>query len=93
MFNHLGKLNEVQSSIPSRMKRIFDLDIKTNSSLKVKRCTLVITSYETSSNSKEQIKEDGKASSHPITIWVANDLEVEVKLAEVPETSENTESF
>ena len=71
VFSYLGKVNEIQSSIPSRMKRISTLDRKIDGSLIVKRYTLVITSA--SSNSKEKIKEDEQASSYPITIWEAND--------------------
>ena len=39
VFNLLGEVNEVQSSIPSRMKHIFTLNIKADDSLKVKRRT------------------------------------------------------
>ena len=53
VFSFLGEVNEVQSSIPSRMKLIFSLGIKTDGSLKVKRFTLVIPSYEASSNSRK----------------------------------------
>ena len=77
----LGEVNELQSSIPSRMERISALDIKTDGPLKVKRCTPVITSYEASSNSKEKIKENGQASSHPITVRDANDLNAETGTA------------
>ena len=85
----LGEVNELQSSIPSRMERISALDIKTDGPLKVKRCTPVITSYEASSNSKEKIKENGQASSHPITVRDANDLKAETGTAKALETSEN----
>jgi len=40
------------------MKHISPLDIKIDGSLEVKRHTLVITSYKTSSNSKGQIKDE-----------------------------------
>jgi len=37
--------------------------------------------------------EDGQASSHPITVWEANDMETKTKSAESPKTSENVEDF
>jgi len=77
VFNHLGEVNEVQSSVPLSMKCVFFLDVKTDSSLKVKRCTSIITSYETSSNSKVKIKDEEQASSQPITVWEADDLKGE----------------
>jgi len=40
------------------MKRVSTLDVKIDGSLKVKKSTLVITSYEASSNSKEEIKDE-----------------------------------
>jgi len=52
MFSRLGEVNEIQSSIPSCMKRVSTLDVKNDGSLKVKRRTLVITNYDTNSNSK-----------------------------------------
>jgi len=45
------------------MKCISILDVKTNSSLKVKIRTLVITSYEASSNSKSKAEKEEQASS------------------------------
>jgi len=51
MLSLLGEVNEVQSSAPSHMKCISAFDIKADNFLKVKRCALVITSYEVSSNS------------------------------------------
>jgi len=58
VFNYLGEINNVQSTIPSRMKCIFTLDVKIDRSLKVNRCTLVINSYVASSNSKGKIKKE-----------------------------------
>ena len=43
MFSHLGVINEVQSSIPSRMKYFSSLDAKTDGSLRVKRRTVIFT--------------------------------------------------
>jgi len=65
------------------------LDIKIGGSLKVKRHTLVITNYETRSNSKEKIEKDEQASSNPIIVREANDLEPDTRSAEAQETSEN----
>ena len=48
VFTHLGKVNEVQSFIPSSMKRICTFDVKTVASLKVKRRTLGITNCKAS---------------------------------------------
>jgi len=56
VFNCLGETNEVQSFVPSCVKCIFILDIKTDGSLKVNRCTLVITSCEASLISKAKIE-------------------------------------
>ena len=93
MFSRLGEVNEVQSSIPSRMKHISTLDVMTGGSLKVKRHTLVITNCEASSNSKGKIKGDRQTSYHLTTVQEANDLEDDIELAEAPETSENVEDF
>ena len=68
VFSRLGEVIKVQSFVPSRMKHISTLDVMIDGSLKVKRCTLVITNYEASSNSKEKIKWDGQASFHPVTV-------------------------
>jgi len=71
------------------MKLISALIIKTDDSLKVTRHTLVITSYKTSSNSKQKIKEDEQVSSHPVIGREADDLDAETGSVEAPETSEN----
>jgi len=75
------------------MKRISTLDVRIDDSLKVKGCTLVITSWEASSNSREKIKRDGQASSHPISLSKVDDLEAKTRLAEAPETSKNAKDF
>ena len=75
MFNHLGKTNEVQSFVPSCMKHISTLDVKIDDSLKVKRCTLVITSCKASSHLKDEIKDKEQVFSNHITIWEDDDLE------------------
>ena len=93
MFSHLGEVNEVQSSVLSRMKRVSTLNVKTNGSPKVKRHTLVFTSYKTSLNSKSKIKDKEQASSHPVTVWEADDLKAKTGSTEAPETLENIGDF
>jgi len=84
MFSRLDEVNKVKSSIPSCMKSASTLDVKTDGSLKVKRYTLVITSYETNSNSKVKIRDKEKASPHPITVREANDLKAKTRSIKVP---------
>ena len=62
VFNRLGKTNEVQSSIPSRMKRVSTLDVKVDDSLKVKRSVLILTGQGAQASSKEIIKEQDSSS-------------------------------
>ena len=68
------------------MEFISTVDIKIDGSLKVKRCTLVITSYEAHLNSKDEIKDDDQVSFNHITIREADDLETEVEPAKAPKT-------
>jgi len=93
VFSHLGEMNEAQSPIPSCMKRVSTLDVKTDGSLKVKRNSLVITSYGSTSYSNSKIKYEEQPSSHPIIIREADDLEDGTESAEVLGTSENVEGF
>jgi len=62
MFSRLGKTNEVQSSIPSRMKRVSTLDVRLDGSLKVKRCVLILTGHGAKANSKERTNRDEQTS-------------------------------
>jgi len=55
-FSRLGKTNKVQSSIPSRMKRVSTLDVKVDNSLKVKRRVLILTHQGAKVSSKERTK-------------------------------------
>jgi len=71
------------------MTRVSTLDVKTDGSLKVKRCTLVITNCEASSNSKDKIKDKEQASSNYVTIGQAEGLEVEVEPAKPPKSIED----
>jgi len=64
VFNCLGETNEFQSSIPSCMKPVYILNIKSDGSLKVKRHTLVIIYCEISSNSKDKVKDEEQVSSN-----------------------------
>jgi len=75
------------------MKHISTLDVKTDGSIKVKKHTLVITSYETNSNTKGKIKDEEQACSHHITIWEAGDLKAETGSTEAPKTPENVRDF
>jgi len=84
----LGEPNQVQSFIPSHTKCISTLDVKIDGSLKVKICTLVITSCDASSNSKEKIKEEQASSDHVI-VQEADNLKAEVKSTEAPKTKES----
>jgi len=81
VFNRLGEAREVQSLIPSCMKRVSMLDVKIDGSLKVKRRTLVITNYDASSNSKDKIEEEDQVSSNHNMIREVDDLETEIELA------------
>jgi len=56
-FSRLGKTNEVQSSIPSRMKHVSTLDVKVDDSLKVKRRILIITRQGATASPKERTRE------------------------------------
>jgi len=75
------------------MKLVSTLDVKTDGSLKVKRHTLVITNCEASSKSKEKIKGEEQPSSHPATIWEADDLKAETGSTKTLEIPENVRDF
>ena len=47
-FRHLGVINEVKSSIPSRIKQLSTLDVKMDGSLRVKRRIVVLTGQQKS---------------------------------------------
>jgi len=93
VLSRLGKLNEVQSSVPSSRKRVSTLGVKTDGSLKVKICTLVITNYGTSSNSRGKIKDEEKPSPHPFIVWETGDLKAESRSNEALEIPENVEDL
>jgi len=71
----------------------FHLIFKTDDSLKVKRCTLVITSFVACSNSKVEIKEEKHDSSGYVKVSEANDLEDEVELVDSVEEIVDRGSF
>jgi len=58
MFNSLSEINEARSFIPSHMKHVLTLDVTIDGFVKVNRRTLVITSCNASSNSKDEIKDE-----------------------------------
>jgi len=68
VFNSLGDTSEVQSFIPSRMKRFSTLDIKTEGSLRVKRHTVIFTGQRSNPDSKKREAQDEVAPSHHITV-------------------------
>jgi len=84
-FSCLGVINEVQSSIPSRMKRFSTLDVKMDGSLRVKMRTVVLTRQQKSYSSNEKSEEEQVASSNHITIRECDDsdLDSKVDLAEI----------
>ena len=71
----------------------FTLDVKADDSLKVKRRTLIITSYEASLNSKGIIKEEEQTSSNYILVQGADDLKVEVEPADALEKIVNEQGY
>jgi len=68
VFGHLGKINKVQSAIPSRMKRLSALDVSTDGSLRVKRRTMVFTSNKAHPSPREEVIEKEQASSNHIRV-------------------------
>jgi len=71
------------------MKFISTLEVKIDGSLKVKGCTLIITSSEASTHSKDETKDESKfllitSQSERMTI-----LEIEVEPTEAPKTLED----
>jgi len=81
VLNCLGVTNEVQSSIPSHMKHFLSLDAQIDSSLRVKRCTLVFIGQQKNSNSNKEMKEEELVSSNDIIIHECDNSDSEIKLA------------
>jgi len=75
------------------MKRVSTLDVKTDGSLKVKSYTLVITSYRTNSNAKDNIKDEEQPSSYPVTAREVDDLKAKTGLTKALEIPKNIGDF
>jgi len=86
VFGRLGKTNEVQSAIPSLMKRLSTLDVSTDGSLRVKRCTVVFIGHKAHPSPSEEVIEKEQASSNHITVREVDDSDSEIELAKTPET-------
>ena len=75
MFSHLGVINEVQSSIPSRMEHFFSLDVKIDSSLRLKRHTVVFTGQQKNSNSNKEAEKEEVVSFNHVTMHECDNLD------------------
>ena len=75
VFGRLGQINEVQSVVPCRMKRLSILNVNMDGSLKVKRHTVVFTSHKAHPSLSKEVKEKEQASSSHITVREVNDLD------------------
>jgi len=64
----LGETNEVQSSIPSHIKCFSTLDVKAYGSLRVKRCTMVLTSHRSNPTPNMEVMQEEQASSNHIIV-------------------------
>ena len=71
------------------MKHFSTLDVKTDGSLRVKRCTVVFTGERKNSGSNEETEEEEVVPSNHITIHECDDSDSEIDLAETPETFED----
>ena len=89
VFNRLGDTNEVRSSIPSRMKRLSTLDVKTEGSLRVKRRTVILIGQQSNPDSNKEEERGEMASSHHITGREYEDSNSETELTETPKTLED----
>jgi len=89
MFSRLGVINEVQSSIPSHMKRFSSLDVKTDNSLRENRSTVIFTSQQNNSNSNQEAEEEEVVFSNHITTHECDNSDSEIELAETPESFED----
>ena len=69
------------------MKRFSSLDV--NGSLRVKRCTVVLTGQQKSSNSNEKSIEEQVASSNHTKIREGDDSDSEIELIRTHETLED----
>ena len=71
------------------MKCLSALDVKTEGSLRIKRCTVVFTGHRVNLGLKEELKQDEQASSNHITVWEVDDLDAEIELLETLKTLED----
>ena len=71
------------------MKRFSSLDVKTDGSLRVKRRTVIFTCQQKNSNSSNEAEEEEVVSSNHITTHECDDSDLEIELAETPETLED----
>jgi len=85
-FSRLGVINEVKSSIPSRMKCFSNLDVKTDDSLRVKRRTVIFMGQQNNSNSSNKAEEEEVIPYNHITAYECDDSGSQIELAETPET-------
>jgi len=89
VFGSLGKINEVQSVVPSRMKCLSTLDISTDGLLRVKRCSVVFTCHKAHPSLSEDIIEKEQASSNHITVREVDDSDSEIEIVKTPKTLED----
>ena len=67
VFGHLGEINEVQSTIPSRMKHLLTLDVYIDGSLRVTMYIVVFTSHSANLSPNKEVKQvEHSSSSHII---------------------------
>ena len=88
VFNRLDDGNEVQSSIPSRIKRYSTLDVKTDGLFRVRRCTVVFTGQPSNSDINKGDDQEKVTSNH-IIVQGHEDSETEIEIAETPKTLED----
>jgi len=71
------------------MKRLSTLDVRTDSSLRVRRHTIVFTGDKANSSPNEKIIQKEQASFNHITMGEVDDSNFEIELAETPKTLED----
>jgi len=85
----LSKINEVQSVIPSFLKRLSTLDVNIDGSLIVKRRTVVFTGHKANPRLNKEVIEKEQASSNHIMVREVDDSDSKMELVETPETLED----
>jgi len=71
------------------MKCLSTLDVKTNGSLRVKRCTVVFNNKRSNPSPNEEVGQEEQVLSNHITVQKVNDSDYEIKLMETPGTLED----